>query len=142
MEYFALGHTESTSKYLESPVNAVEVPKEQVGIVIAMDGISLPSGFIVAPAPTADHKHFQTGQTFINSDGHRGPQLETLQPGEYYINKLLFEVGLSPVAVVPPGYVAVIVSASARNFHPQDQLLIYQKNRISLNPSTKQSSLF
>ncbi len=92
-------------------VNAVEVPKEQVGIVIAMDGISLPSGFIVAPAPTADHKHFQAGQTFINSDGHRGPQLETLQPGEYYINRLLFEVGLSPVAVVPPGYVAVIVSS-------------------------------
>jgi regulator of protease activity HflC (stomatin/prohibitin superfamily) len=92
-------------------VAAVEVPKEQVGVVIAMDGVSLPSGFIVAPTPTADHKHFQDGQAFINAIGHRGPQLETLQPGEYYINKLLFEVDLSPVVIVPPGYVAVIVSS-------------------------------
>jgi uncharacterized membrane protein YqiK len=90
---------------------AHEVPKEIVGVVVAMDGTPLPSGYIVAPEPQGDHKHFQDGQTFISSGGYRGPQLETLQPGEYYINKRLFEVSLYSVMVVPPGYVAVIISS-------------------------------
>jgi len=90
---------------------ALEVPKEMVGVVVAMDGTPLPSGYIVAPEPKGDHKHFQNGQAFIDADGYRGPQLETLQPGEYYINNRLFEVTLYSVTVVPPGYVAVIISS-------------------------------
>jgi uncharacterized membrane protein YqiK len=91
--------------------NALEVPKEMVGVVVAMDGTPLPSGYIVAPEPSGDHKHFQDGQAFITADGYRGPQLETLQPGEYYINPRLFAVTLYSVAVVPPGYVAVVISS-------------------------------
>jgi len=90
---------------------AIDIPTEQVGVVTAQDGISLPSGFIVAPAPVEDCQHFQDGQAFINSNGFRGPQLETLQPGEYYINPLLFNVTSYDVATVPPGYVAVIISS-------------------------------
>jgi hypothetical protein len=90
---------------------ATEVPKEMIGVVVAMDGTPLPSGYIVAPEPQGDHKHFQDGQAFITSGGYRGPQLETLQPGEYYINKRLFAVTLYPVAIVPPGYVAVVISS-------------------------------
>ncbi len=90
---------------------AIEVPKEMVGVVVAMDGTPLPSGYIVAPEPNGDHKHFQDGQAFIAYGGYRGPQLETLQPGEYYINKRLFAVTLYSVAVVPPGYVAVVISS-------------------------------
>jgi len=76
-----------------------------------MDGTPLPSGFVIAPEPTGDHKHFQDGQTFNRLGGYRGPQLETLQPGEYYINKRLFEVTRYPIVVVPPGYVAVVISS-------------------------------
>ena len=45
---------------------AIEVPKEMVGVVVAMDGTPLPSGYIVAPEPKGDHKHFQDGQAFIS----------------------------------------------------------------------------
>lgn len=90
---------------------AINIPTEQVGVVTAQDGIPLPSGFIVAPAPAEDCQHFQDGQAFINSNGYRGSQLETLQPGEYYINPLLFSVASYDVATVPPGYVAVIISS-------------------------------
>jgi uncharacterized membrane protein YqiK len=93
----------------ESP--ATVVPRENVGVATAQDGTPLPSGFSIAPAPAADHKHFQDGQAFIRENGFRGPQLETLQPGEYYINPLLFEVTMADVAIVPPGYVAVIISS-------------------------------
>lgn len=101
-----------------STVPAIRVPQEQIGVVISKDGIPLPSGFIVALTPTADHKHFQDGQAFIDASGYRGPQLETLQPGEYYINTNLFDVLLSPVAVVPPGYVAVVISSVGKEITP------------------------
>ncbi len=97
-----------------------EVPAENIGVVIANDGLPLQSGFIVAPrpfeTPTRDYpkakncQYFQDGQAFLNSAGHRGPQLDTLQPGRYYINPLLFKVDIYTVAEVPPGYVAVLRS--------------------------------
>lgn len=97
-----------------------EIPAEKIGVVIANDGLPLPSRNIVAPrpldAPTAEYpdvrscKYFQDGQAFLNSAGYRGPQLDTLQPGKYYINPLLFAVDEYDVAEVPPGYVAVLRS--------------------------------
>lgn len=105
-------------KVTRAPVT--EVPAESIGVVIANDGLPLPSGFIVAPrmleAPTQYYpkakncQYFQDGQAFLNSAGHRGPQLDTLQPGRYYINPLLFKVDLYEVTEVPPGYVAVLRS--------------------------------
>jgi uncharacterized membrane protein YqiK len=101
----------NTKVFRVQEVPATVVGREQVGVAIALDGIPLPSGYNIAPEPTGDHKHFQDGQAFIRSQGFRGPQLETLQPGDYYINPLLFEIALSEVALVPPGYVAVIISS-------------------------------
>jgi uncharacterized membrane protein YqiK len=101
----------NTKVFRIQEVPATVVAREQVGVAIALDGIPLPSGYNVAPEPTGDHKHFQDGQAFIRNQGYRGPQLETLQPGEYYINPLLFEVAMSEVAIIPPGYVAVIISS-------------------------------
>ena len=105
-------------KVTKAPVT--EVPAENIGVVVANDGLPLPSGFIVAPRPLEEptpkcpnaknSQYFQDGQAFLNSVGHRGPQLDTLQPGRYYINPLLFKVELYNVAEVPPGYVAVLRS--------------------------------
>jgi hypothetical protein len=105
-------------KVFKAPIT--EVPAENIGVVIANDGLPLPSGYIVAPrmleVPTPKYpnvkncQYFQDGQAFLNSSGHRGPQLDTLQPGRYYINPLLFKVELFEVAEVPPGYVAVLRS--------------------------------
>ena len=95
---------------------ATEILENKIGIVIALDGISLPAGYIVSPRPVRDGKEvsdpgfFQNGQDFIKCQGYRGPQLDTLQPGTYYINPLLFRVDPENVAEVAPGYVAVIRS--------------------------------
>jgi regulator of protease activity HflC (stomatin/prohibitin superfamily) len=105
-------------KITKAPIT--EVPAEEIGVVIANDGLPLPSGYIVAPrmleTPTPEHpkvkncQYFQDGQAFLASAGHRGPELDTLQPGRYYINPLLFKVELHAVTEVPPGYVAVLRS--------------------------------
>lgn len=95
--------------------DATTIDKNQVGLVVAEDGKVLPNGYVIAPEPgepgaTQQHQHYQDGQEFIREGGYRGPQLETLQPGQYYINIALFRVTLAPIAEVAPGYVAVIRS--------------------------------
>lgn len=101
-------------KILLAPLTKIE--EQTIGIVVAKDGIPLPSGYIIAPkacnedGTEADHKFYQNGQLFLEGKGYRGPQLDTLQPGKYYVNPLLFDVKPEKVAEVPPGYVAVIRS--------------------------------
>jgi len=95
---------------------AVKIEENTIGIAVAKDGIPLPTGYVIAPkaqnddGTEADHKAYQNGQLFINSKGYRGPQLDTLQPGIYFINPNLFEIKVEDVAEVLPGYVAVIRS--------------------------------
>jgi regulator of protease activity HflC (stomatin/prohibitin superfamily) len=95
---------------------AVKINDNTIGIAVAKDGIPLPSGYVIAPkaqnadGTEADHKAYQNGQLFIDSKGYRGPQLDTLQPGIYFINPNLFDIKVEGVAEVLPGYVAVIRS--------------------------------
>jgi regulator of protease activity HflC (stomatin/prohibitin superfamily) len=95
---------------------AIKIEENTIGIAVAKDGIPLPTGYVIAPkaqnadGTEADHKAYQNGQLFIDSKGYRGPQLDTLQPGIYFINPNLFEIKVEDVAEVLPGYVAVIRS--------------------------------
>lgn len=110
----------NTKVFTVTKKQITSVPKEKVGVAVALDGIPLPTGYIVAPRPVEEadethknvkpHKSFQEGQAFLDSKGYRGPQLDTLQPGDYYINPLLFKIQQYDVAEVPPGYVAVLRS--------------------------------
>jgi regulator of protease activity HflC (stomatin/prohibitin superfamily) len=95
---------------------AIKIAENTIGVAVAKDGIPLPSGYVIAPkalnadGTEADHKAYQNGQRFIDSKGYRGPQLDTLQPGIYFINPNLFDIRIENVAEVLPGYVAVIRS--------------------------------
>jgi regulator of protease activity HflC (stomatin/prohibitin superfamily) len=101
----------NTKVFKISNAPATVIPREKIGLAVSLDGKSLQSSRVIAPAPDGNHDHFQNGQEFINKGGYRGPQLETLQPGEYYINPYLFSINTVDIATVPPGYVAVIVSS-------------------------------
>ncbi len=110
----------NTSAFQVTISRATKIDAEMIGIVIAEDGRPLPSGYLIAPKPSEEmadtkgiiklHKHFTDGQAFLDSGGYRGTQQESLQPGVYYINPLLFTVKLEKIQEVPPGYVAVIRS--------------------------------
>ena len=95
---------------------AAKIAENTIGIAVAKDGIPLPPGYVIAPkaqnedGTEADHKAYQNGQLFIDSRGYRGPQLDTLQPGIYFINPNLFDIKVENVAEVLPGYAAVIRS--------------------------------
>ena len=60
-------------------VDATNIPENNIGIAVARDGLSLPTGYIIAPRPVgpddkpiADPQLFQNGQGFINAKGYRG----------------------------------------------------------------------
>ena len=106
----------NTRLFSVKKAGATVVAENTIGVAIARDGIPLPPGYIIAPkaknsdGTEVDHKFYQNGQLFIDGRGYRGPQLDTLQPGRYYINPLLFDMKIENVAEVAPGYVAVIRS--------------------------------
>jgi regulator of protease activity HflC (stomatin/prohibitin superfamily) len=88
---------------------ATIVPSGKVGLVTARDGEPLPETEYVAKS-TENHNNYQNIQAFLEGGGQRGPQLDVLKPGTYYINPLMFQVELDDVAVVERGQVAVVVS--------------------------------
>lgn len=106
---------------------AVVIDANCTGILTAQDGIPLPPNYIIAPQCTETpndkfpkargHKHFQDGQAFIDSGGYRGPQLDTLQPGKYFINDLLFKLSVVSKYEVEPGFVAVLRSNVGPELH-------------------------
>jgi uncharacterized membrane protein YqiK len=99
---------------------AAQINAGSVGVITAQDGQPLPPKLIVAPVPVGapspvhpharPHNYYQDGQAFLESGGYRGTQQDTLQPGRYYINPLLFNVDINHVYEVPPGFVAVLRS--------------------------------
>ncbi|GFO57164.1 hypothetical protein GMSM_41710 [Geomonas sp. Red276] len=88
---------------------AVVVEANKIGLVTALDGLPLPEREYVA-APISGHNDYQDGSAFLTKNGQRGPQLDVLRPGTYYINPLMFAVEIDNVAVVERGQVGVIVS--------------------------------
>jgi uncharacterized membrane protein YqiK len=88
---------------------ATIIPTGKVGLVTARDGEPLPETEYVAKS-VAGHNNFQDIELFLKNGGQRGPQLDVLKPGTYYINPLMFNVELDDVAVVERGQVAVVVS--------------------------------
>ena len=88
---------------------AVMVPAKKEGLVTARDGEPLPPTEYVAKT-VAGHRDFQDAAGFLANGGQRGPQLDFLKPGTYYINPLMFDVSSDEVLNVQRGEVAVIVS--------------------------------
>jgi len=90
-----------------APAAVVEANK--VGLVTALDGIPLPEREYVA-SPVTGHNDYQDGSAFLTKNGQRGPQLDVLRPGTYYVNPFMFSVSIDDVAVIERGQVGVIVS--------------------------------
>ena len=88
---------------------ATVIPAGKIGLVTALDGSPLPEKEFIAKSVDA-HDDYQDGPKFLAGDGQRGPQLDVLRPGTYYINPLMFKVELDEVTVVERGQVAVVIS--------------------------------
>ena len=65
----------NTKLFSVTKAPAVKINENTIGIAVAKDGISLPTGYVIAPkalnddSTEADHKAYQNGQLFIDSKG-------------------------------------------------------------------------
>lgn len=100
-----------TAMFKVELVPATEIQKEFIGVVEANAGKPLAKGDVVAATPDMDkHNAFQDGQKFLDEGGIRGPQVEVLAPGTYYINTYLFDVKPEPQTVIKQGQAGVLIS--------------------------------
>lgn len=104
----------NTKLFNVSVMNATTIPVKKIGLVTAKDGAPLPPSEYIAKS-IEGHKDFQDSAGFLANGGQRGPQLDFLKPGTYYINPLLFDVLEDNVLIVNRGEVAVIVSTIGRD---------------------------
>ena len=88
--------------------DAVTIPPGKLGIVEALDGLSLPAGRIIARSVECDS--FQDGGAFIAAGGQRGPQMNVVPPGSYRINPLLFSVTMTDVLDIPQNRLGIVTT--------------------------------
>ncbi|MGE5396481.1 MAG: SPFH domain-containing protein [Chitinophagales bacterium] len=88
---------------------AIVINSGSVGLVTANDGDPLPANELIADS-VQGHDNYQNAAAFLSSRGQRGPQLDVLSPGTYYINPYMFAVDPDTAAVINQGEVAVVIS--------------------------------
>ncbi len=88
---------------------ATVIPVAKIGLVTALDGAPLPDNEFVAKK-VENHMDYQNASLFLDAGGQRGPQLDVLKPGTYYINPAMFAISHEHITEVNRGQVAVIVS--------------------------------
>jgi uncharacterized membrane protein YqiK len=70
--------------------SVVVIPQEQIGLVIAKDGRSIPTERILGTE--VESENFQDAREFLVNGGEKGRQLGILTTGVYRINTALFEI--------------------------------------------------
>ncbi|MBX7222192.1 MAG: hypothetical protein K1Y36_19745 [Blastocatellia bacterium] len=85
----------------------VSIPQGKVGMVTAADGAPLATGQILGKR-VHGHKNFQDCQAFYRAGGQKGPQVDILTPGQYYINPRVFQIVLADAIRVSIGEIGLI----------------------------------
>lgn len=101
----------------------VSINSDELGIVEATDGTSLPPGRIFADDPAGTHHdNFQNPVAFLENGGIRGKQLRFLTNGTFKIHPVLFKVTKIKKTFIPEGQIGV-VTATDGGVLPAGQLL-------------------
>jgi uncharacterized membrane protein YqiK len=77
-------------QYQVTKDSVVVIPQEQIGLVIAKDGRSIPTERILGTE--VESENFQDAREFLVNGGEKGRQLGILTTGVYRINTALFEI--------------------------------------------------
>ena len=100
--------------YVVEQFDVIRIPEGSYGEVIAADGKPMPDGMYIAPQiPDNRLADMLNAETFLTEGGHRGPQETVLKPGEYRLNRYLFNVRIAndtKATLIPAGHVGVVKS--------------------------------
>lgn len=113
------------------------IGKDEIGLVISVDGNPVPSGKIFAKS--VDCNLFQDGEAFLKNGGEKGTQIQFLPPGIYRINPFLFNVKNESVTIIGENQIGVVESIdgapipSGRIFGKVVECDLYQDGDAFLN---------
>jgi hypothetical protein len=89
-------------------------PEGYYGQLTALDGDAMPSGMFMAPAISdSEVGDMLKAESFLTKGGLRGPQETVLKPGQYRLNRYLFDLRLDEntnATIIPAGHVGVVKS--------------------------------
>lgn len=102
-----------------------KVPEGYYGEIVAVDGQPMPDGMFIAPQiPDDKLQAMLDAEVFLTQGGYRGPQETVLKPGEYRLNRYLFDVRFAyaqefpddhtQATLIPAGHVGVVKSNVAK----------------------------
>ncbi|ANW22671.1 SPFH domain-containing protein (plasmid) [Streptomyces clavuligerus] len=94
-----------------------QVAEGSVGLVTAREGKTRPKGRALGRSVECDN--FQDGDAFLLNGGEQGVQVDTLPPGQFYINTALFEVEQVQRVHVPVDTIGLVTS-KAGGLRPAD----------------------
>jgi uncharacterized membrane protein YqiK len=94
----------------------IVIGTDQVGIIKACTGASIPSGeFFAKPVECS---LFQDGEAFLRNGGEKGPQVLILPPGEHRINPHLFTVEIKPAIIIGDSQVGLVEAVAGKPCAP------------------------
>ena len=121
-------------QYDLTSIDNIDILSGQIGVVTAKDGKPLPKGEVFAPE-WEDPQAMLDGMGFLNGNGHKGPQVTVLPPGQYRYNPRLFTIAVKPALEVPVGQVAVIKSNVGETYVPEEGKTVESVNGIPIVPN-------
>lgn len=116
-----------------TPIDNIDIPQGQIGLVTAKDGKPMPDGNIYAPEWESPQKMLDA-EVFLKGEGVRGPQLTVLKPGQYRYNPRLFVITTVPALNVPVGSVAVVKANAGPVYEPTESNGVEVVNGVPIVP--------
>lgn len=84
------------------------VEQGKIGLLLAKDGVELPTGCILARRVACDN--FQDAESFLKNGGQKGRQSAFITAGTYRLNTHLFDVTIVPMTSIDDNSVGVITA--------------------------------
>lgn len=84
------------------------IPEGMIGLILAKDGVEIPTGNILAKYVDSDN--FQDATKFLENGGQKGRQATYITAGSYRINTMLFQVSTSEMVRIQESMVGIVTT--------------------------------
>lgn len=88
--------------------NFTIIPEGKIGLVLAKDGMEIPTGNILGLRVECDN--FQDADKFLVNGGQRGRQTNYITAGSYRINTMLFQVSITDMIRIQESMVGIVTT--------------------------------
>ena len=88
--------------------NFTVIPEGKIGLVLAKDGVEIPTGNILGKRVDSDN--FQDAEKFIVNGGQKGRQTSYITAGSYRINTMLFQVSITEMVRIQESMVGIVTT--------------------------------